>query len=167
MREIEFRAKGLKGEWVFGFYSPTIWYPSFEQTPRIKTFTGSEIEIDVNTLGQYTGLKDKNGKKIYEGDIVRQQTFGKLNSKYKNEKDKNAHKEYLIKERKCIFDDEENYHHNYDYLVEYRDARFYPFADDNFEWGEYCWDDPAEVIGNIYDNSDLLKGSNYGRKRKI
>lgn len=157
MREIEFRAKSIYSKkWVYGFYSPRI--HSFDQIPSIKTIEGIDIEIEINTLSQYVGLKDKNGKKIYEGDIIRQQTFDKLNSSYANEKDKKDHKNYLIKKRKCIFDDEENYHHNYDYVVEYKDARFYPFADDNFEWGNFNKDKPVEIIGNIWDNPELLKG---------
>lgn len=153
MREIEFRAKDLNGNWVFGFYSPRIWFPSFEQTPNIKTFKGSDIEININTLGQYTGLKDKNGTKVFEGDIIRRQYFDKLNPKYDSEKAKEDHKKHLIKKCKCIFDDEEHYHRNYDDTVVYEKGGFYPFIDDNFEWGNFDWNEPFEVIGNIYDNN--------------
>ena len=153
MREIEFRIK-YREDWYYGIPLSRI----KNNTVAFQSYDGNYYELfaDAKTLGQFTGLKDKNGKKIYEGDIVRQQSFGKLNSNYKSEKEKKNHKKYLIKKCKCIFDDDENYHKNRDYVVEYKDARFYPFADDNFEWGEYNWDSPVEIIGNIYDNPNLI-----------
>lgn len=76
-------------------------------------------------LMQYTGLKDKNGKEIYEGDIIsRENTY----------------------ENNCVvkWDDEScGFTLNYIYF------------DESYNMNEF-WDD-FEVIGNIYENKDLLK----------
>lgn len=73
MREILFRGRRLdNGEWVEGYYMRYGWTGDIKD--RIMMDGASALyahEVDPATVGQFTGIEDKNGKKIFEGNAVR------------------------------------------------------------------------------------------------
>ena len=132
MREIRFRGKRKdNGEWVHGLLSYES--DSVEVSKIMVDDNGYSHYIDLNTVDQYTGLKDENGKEIYEGDIV----------------------------TACWYDYEEP-SHDMTGIVEFTEGWMsYWIADyDKKEFSElngqgyYHW--TIEVIGNIHDNPELL-----------
>lgn len=134
-REILFRGKHihamdsnehLNGTWVHGYLSDKnyIYDKSLE----------GEFLVDENTICQYTGLTDKNGKKIFEGDILRHADETILKTVWNDRKYGFA--------AQCVKGS-----------VLLKDCK----------WGLWEFEsDEVEVIGNVFDNPELLKGEKNG-----
>lgn len=141
MREILFRGKRTdNGKWTYG-YLFCIWERTYlcwgttNNVPNMK-------EVIPETVGQFTGLTDKNGKKIFEGDIV------KLTDDYNDFEWKAV----------VVFG---NPGGAYCWGWNFLPIDGYKGTTDILMWvemeatGAYC-----EIIGNIHDNPELMKGGN-------
>lgn len=132
MREILFRGKRLdNGEWVYGYYVH-IGPVSCQRAYIIPEYASAIYvkEVDPSTVDQYTGLMDKNDKRIFEGDIV----------------STDIARPYLIVEFRdgCfMFNCNDGGKDYYDIML--------PILED--AQTEYKY---GEIIGNIHDNPELL-----------
>lgn len=108
-----------------------------------------------NILMQCTGLKDKNGKLIYEGDILKVELGGYTKSRFINEAVIWDRKRWVLaQKRNCKGTPKECQHCKHCERIEARKEWFFQTSDTNFK-SFYM----NEVIGNIYENPELLEVS--------
>lgn len=130
-RQILFRGKHLyNGEWIYGDYhreGKTHYITKPQQ--YLREYAPIEFIVDGKTVGQFTGLTDKNGKEIYEHDIVRY---------YNDIEDELVISHVIYHKESCSF------------CVAATELCGYYIGLTAY------WQ--FEVLGNIFDNPDLLNG---------
>ena len=120
MREIKIRGKDYKNKWRYGDLVQEKWGQGKAIMMKKDKTAWSVLE---ETIGEYTGLKDKNGKEIFEGDIV-----------------------YIIPEDETGVIEWDN-----------ERARYIVIYDNIITDFDNWYGKDLEVIGNIYDNPELLE----------
>ena len=137
MREILFKAKRVdNGEWVDGYYQKRYDLLGNEEHLifHADSYTVWEYaEIDPETLCQFTGLYSKNGKRIWENDIVNTKSNVRVQIKFG-----------------LYSNGFSTWKHNQGFYMDFMDKEYY-----RPELG--YWAEKTVVIGNIFDNKELLQ----------
>lgn len=159
MREILFRGKRSDNkEWVegYGFCDEglrgkiVVYYDTFTDEEGEETHYYDFVEVITETIGEYTGLCDKNGTRIFEGDIIK---INGLDGDYLFE----------VKFGKC--GGVQNVVHDVGYIGFYlypisksaKECENFGLRNDILYWINR--DDGIFVVGNIHDNPELLENS--------
>ena len=132
MRTILFRGKRIdNGEWVYGYVFKS-WEQVFIQWGTTNGIPNM-VEADPKTVSEITGRHDKNGKEIYEGDVMK--------SRFVSRGIADDIQVVKWNERNAAFEAEDLAN------VNDRLGKLHPI------W----WDQNCEIIGNIYDNPELVE----------
>lgn len=137
MREIKFRGKRLdNGEWIEGDLLRMLdhWFIFPDPAPE----GIDKYAVDPATVGQYTGLKDKNGKEIYEDDII--ECIGSDNKPIR----------HLVR-----YNDEKG---GYGQLLFMGNGLTCKPYDGGLISQNYICEMDKYIVGNLHDNPELLKG---------
>ena len=136
MREIIFRGQAKNGMWFYGYLTKTQDFYTI-QYENIEGFYFEEL-VNPETVGQFTGLTDINGQRIFEGDIVKTHYANSIKADFVEE---------------VVF-----YSGGFCAMYKLQDGGMYSkLADGCLPCGNVPYMDRAEVIGNIYDNPELLE----------
>ena len=146
MREILFRGKRTdNGEWIEGYAAMS--GGTFIICDNGLTYGGFIVyEVIPETVGQYTGLTDKNGVRIFEGDILRGFEYPFCS---------NINGEFNYFAEIVWFDDSSAFG---TYTFKNPKSNVRGISEGNTDYLEYFNADKWEVIGNIHDNPGLLEG---------
>lgn len=143
MRPIKFRGKDSNsGEWFYG----NLFVKDARGRTHISTPERGSFRIDPDTVGQFTGMLDKNGKEIYEGDILKGHT-----NKWNLESKPAPHEfvGYVRWESQC------------DVGLQWVLTSMDSMGSSPLNWYAHCCAidySTGVIIGNIHDNPELLKG---------
>ena len=156
MREILFRGKRIdNGEWVYGFYvcidnkHHYIFTGGKDTSGLYPTFLYHEV--DPSTVGQYTGMTDRKGKKIFEGDLLSATIKAVVNKRINDW----GLTDYDFEKKTAVWSVEwKVFNARHGFYVYGKDRRFHALLSNSIMINCDC-----EVIGNIHDNIKLLKGN--------
>ena len=143
MRQIKFRGKDLNtGEWAYGDLHTLCNQPHIHTEVSSYPFAGQRKFVNPETIGQFTGLQDKNGREIYEGDIIR-----KTETTYRMT-DLGVVR-YCNEEAKFVLHVTDKYgEYNFSFVKDFQSQDGHATVPCHNEY---------EVIGNVYDDKELLK----------
>lgn len=125
MRQILFRGKDHSATWRYGSYIENA-FGSFIIKCLDNAYVSKSYKVDQKSLGEYVGLTDKNGVKIFEGDILQ------------------------------LYDSEDEC---FGFVKYDGDLTSWVVTIENTDYilGDYFYKQNIVVVGNVYDNSELLE----------